>query len=65
MKRSTLLLGLLLVLMSAAAIAQTNVRGWYADGQTRIMWDLDGGRDNATISKLREDLLSGGFRLCP
>ncbi|MGH7598236.1 MAG: T9SS type A sorting domain-containing protein [bacterium] len=38
MKRSTLLFSLWLVLMSSAAFAQTNVRGWYADGQVWILW---------------------------
>ncbi|MGH7598238.1 MAG: hypothetical protein ACREOI_17935, partial [bacterium] len=41
MKRSTLLFGFWLLLMSSTAFAQTNVRGWYADGQVWILWDLD------------------------
>ncbi len=41
MKRSTLFFGLWLVLTSSAVIAQTNVRGWYAEGQVWIMWDID------------------------
>jgi len=43
MKRSTLLFCLGLVLMSLSAFAQTNVRGWYADGQVWILWDAEGG----------------------
>ena len=33
MKRSTLMLWLWVVLIGSTAFAQTNVRGWYADGQ--------------------------------
>ncbi len=43
MKHSILFFGLWLVLMSSTTFAQTNVRGWYADGQVWILWDTEGG----------------------
>lgn len=41
MKLFTLFFGLWLVLISSTTFAQANVRGWYADGQVWILWDLD------------------------
>ncbi len=41
MKRSLRLFWLWLLMINSAAFAQTNVRGWYADGQVWILWDLD------------------------
>jgi hypothetical protein len=41
MKRSLLLFGIWLLLLNSAIFAQTNVRGWYAEGQVWIQWDLD------------------------
>jgi hypothetical protein len=41
MKRLLRLFQLWLLMMSSISFAQTNVRGWYADGQVWILWDLD------------------------
>ncbi len=30
-----------ILVLSSTLLAQTNVRGWYADGQVWILWDLD------------------------
>jgi len=41
MKRLLRLFLLWIFMVGSTALAQTNVRGWYAEGQVWILWDLD------------------------